>query len=569
MRAPALVLLVGFVFAATAAPARAQRGPVYCSVTEIKSEQLSNGVRVTIVTDGEVEWDWDFDRLIAEGAFAFERMPWGISLEPTEHFRSLPLRLRNAKSKLGSALVPVNKYPVSHVRISIPEWAQEGVGLEVEVVNYLGWVTGEGDFHRFRYNLYMDTSEDRSGIVVAWTSDRFPPPPPPAVPPDLPTQLAVEKRDGRLTVRAVNAKLQDVASAIARETGFPVSTPPDSGVRISLYLHDIPAEEVLRLLATSCGLSTRPCAEGGWVMAAGVRRAESYGAAASRTIPLRYLRAVDAVDLLPNFLVEYLFPDAETNSVVAAGPEWMLDRVAADLAKLDRPAPEVRVEVAAVEYTSGEALARDLKLQRFLGNWSAAVDTLMGELSFLWLEELPPEWDLLLGNLEAKSVGHLRSRSSLRVLNGRTARVFGGQQRYIVIERLEVGREAELEQVEIGTSLDVQPWLGEGEEVVVHLEIAINSLAGTDARTGLPVVARRNAETVVRIRDGQTILIAGLQAEDHSRQTRRVPILGDLPLVGTLFRASDRSQSETRLALFVTPHIVRPQLASEGECSHG
>ncbi|UCC69403.1 MAG: hypothetical protein JSV79_05685, partial [Armatimonadota bacterium] len=141
---PAMAVLVLLA----ASPAAAQRGEAYCNVTGVTSEQLSNGVRVTIEADGELDWHIDWGQLIAEGAMVERKYEWGTDLEPTEKFRMVPLHIRNARSKLGSAFVPINRYPISHAEISIPEWADEGVGLEVDVVNYLGWVTGEGEFRR-------------------------------------------------------------------------------------------------------------------------------------------------------------------------------------------------------------------------------------------------------------------------------------------------------------------------------------------------------------------------------------------------------------------------------------
>lgn len=196
----ALVLLALLVLALSALPAAAQRGAAYCNVTEIKSEQLSNGVRVTIVADGELNWQLDFERLVSEGAIECQVVygEWGrgINCMPTERFTRTPLRLMNARSKLGSAFVPVSKYPVSHVEISIPSWAVEGVGLEVDVVNYLSWFTGEGELFHPRYDFWFYPSDDRTQIIVAWTSDRFPPPPPPTTPARPPLRAEDHRRSG-------------------------------------------------------------------------------------------------------------------------------------------------------------------------------------------------------------------------------------------------------------------------------------------------------------------------------------------------------------------------------------
>ncbi len=563
---PAILLLV----ALAASPAAAQRCDVYCNITEITAEQLSNGVRITIQADGELHWYLDFASLIEEGAAEGEVTEHGIHIWGlTEKFRRLPFRINNARSKLGSGFVAIDKYPVSHAEIHIPEWAKEGVGLEVDIVNYLGWISGEGQSWRMRGDWDVESSEASDAIIVLWESDRFPAPEPPKTPEDLPEELQVTAEEGLLTLRAVNAKLQDVTNAIAREAGFSVSAPGDGDLRVSLCLRDVTPEKALNAIAAGCGLCAEARRDGGWIVARPTGSAAGYGASRSRRVHLRYLRALDAVDLLPNFLLEYLHPDEESNTVVVTGPESLLDRVEGDLAKLDIPAPQISVEVVAVEYSSGEDMARALKLERFATDFAAGLDSLTGGLSFLWLESLPDGWDLLLDNLEVQSSTRLRSSFRVRVLNSHEAAIGAGQQRFVILERGQGAfLETSLEPVWTNSFISVQPLVGDGDEVVFGLGVIIRSLRGTDPKTGLPIVSLRRANGALRVRDGETVVLAGLRLEEQDRRDRSLPGLGALPIVGGIFRAPARSHTETRLAFFLTPHIIRSSPAERGEANH-
>ena len=569
MRRLLVAIVLAAILGSTVWPAAAQRGPVYCNVTEIKSEQLSNGVRVTIVTDGQVQWDWDFDQMIADGSIVEVTEPWGTYYTLSGTFRRLPLRLVNAKSMLGSGFVNIGKYPVSHVELSVPGWAKEGVGLEITVVNYLDWRTGEGQRQHWRYNFDLTQGEDGNSIVVLWFSDRFPPPPPAKTPEDLPSELEVAGSGGRLNLRAVNARLTEVTDAISRETGLPLTCAVDSDLRVSAHLQQVQPEEAVRALSVGLGLGVGKTPDGGYVLAEGVEKAAGYGASARRTIPLHHLRAGEALDLLPNFLLGYMHPDEESNALVVAGPEWMLERVASDLAKLDTPAPQVSVDVTVVEYTSAAALQQAISAGGLLGDWGVAVDTIAGELGFLRLEGLPRGWEALLQAKEAESATRLRSKATVNVGNGSVARIFAGQQRNIVIETLERGTTAEVLPVDIGTSLQVQPLMGEGEEVLLYLSAEAHTQAGADPVSGLPVIALRRAESTMRVRDGETVLVAGLRVNQEGEQRRGIPVLRDLPLLGSLFEARDRSHSETQLAVFLTPHVSHRRLAEQGDSHDG
>jgi len=559
---PRLVALV--LIGLGAGPAAAQSGPVYCNVVEIQSEQLSNGVRITISGDGELSWSVDWDRLQQEGALRVERGPWGEYWEMTERLTHLPLVLWNARSSLGSGFVPVEKYPVSHVGLSVPQWATEGVGLEVDIVNYLGALTGEGELRRWRYDFDTRISEDRGSIIVTWTSDRFPSPPGPRTPVDLPSELAVAGERDRLTIRAVNVKVQEVARAISLAGDLPVVAPPDDDLRVSLCLDGVTPEAALQAVGIGCGLCTCPGPDGGWIIAEPRAGGSGYAASATKAIHLNHLRAIDALDLLPSFLLDYLRVDTQANALIASGPDWMLDRVAKDAAALDRASPEVTLEVAAVEYTSAHSLSRDLRLAGWLADFGVSMATLTGDLEILWLKGGARPWELLLDALDVQSTGHLRSRSRLRVASGHVARLFVGQQRYIIVERVEEGLTADVQPTDVGTTLEMQPWLGNSDEVVLHLEFSVRSLRGADPETGLPIIASRRADGSVRVREGETIAIAGLQLTEETRQDRAIPGLASLPLVGEAFRGLDRTRLQTELALFVTPRIVRPALHDEG-----
>ena len=60
----------------------------------------------------------------------------------------------------------------------------------------------------------------------------------------------------------------------------------------------------------------------------------------------------------------------------------------------------------------------------------------------------------------------------------------------------------------------------------------------------------------LRVKDGETLVIAGLITEDEKQKTTKVPILGDLPLVGFLFRSSSTTKAKSELVIMVTPHII-------------
>ena len=76
----------------------------------------------------------------------------------------------------------------------------------------------------------------------------------------------------------------------------------------------------------------------------------------------------------------------------------------------------------------------------------------------------------------------------------------------------------------------------------------------SEQNVGLPTTQKRLAKTTVVIKDGQTIVIGGLIDETENRGNYKVPILGDIPLLGLLFRSKSESNDKTNLYIFLTPH---------------
>jgi type II secretory pathway component GspD/PulD (secretin) len=82
-------------------------------------------------------------------------------------------------------------------------------------------------------------------------------------------------------------------------------------------------------------------------------------------------------------------------------------------------------------------------------------------------------------------------------------------------------------------------------------------------KEGFPIIASRSAKTTVRVRDGETFVLGGLVSESSVDSVAKVPLLGDLPLLGKLFRSERTSSSETEVVIMVTPVILDESTAAE------
>jgi general secretion pathway protein D len=108
----------------------------------------------------------------------------------------------------------------------------------------------------------------------------------------------------------------------------------------------------------------------------------------------------------------------------------------------------------------------------------------------------------------------------------------------------------------IGVNLDITPRTHHDDDVTLALRVNVQSIAGT-GYNNLPTFGNRDINTVIRLRDGETNLLAGLIRDEERKLVEGIPGLSDLPFVGKLFAHSKTEVTQTDIILTITPHIVR------------
>lgn len=113
---------------------------------------------------------------------------------------------------------------------------------------------------------------------------------------------------------------------------------------------------------------------------------------------------------------------------------------------------------------------------------------------------------------------------------------------------------------DVATTLKVKPQINESNYVTLELFQEVTEVeeddSGLDATTAGFITSKRSAETVVVVKDNQTVVIGGLIGSTDTEVETKVPVLGDMPLIGSLFRGRRTVSRKTNLLIFLTPHII-------------
>jgi general secretion pathway protein D len=182
---------------------------------------------------------------------------------------------------------------------------------------------------------------------------------------------------------------------------------------------------------------------------------------------------------------------------------------------------------------------------------------------------------VLLRALAARRTVHVLSRPQVRTTHNNLARVNVGQD-VPLVSGVTVSQNGQanpnIERRETGITLEVTPRITPDGIIAMQVFAEKSGLAGTDVPVFVntdgstitsPIINQSVADTVVNVPNGQTIVIGGMITKNDQSLERKVPWLGDLPIVGKAFRYDSTTSSRTELLIFLTPRIVLSDLDSE------
>ena len=277
--------------------------------------------------------------------------------------------------------------------------------------------------------------------------------------------------------------------------------------------------------------------------------------------------------------------DPETRRVFVVTDEETAVDIARVVKDLDRPTPQVLIKCVFLEatYSKDTDIGVDgtyshtingSSINQLNGNaiGSTAFGAVTGGGSYLY-ESLAGDLKVTLTALAKAGKTEILSRPSILARNNQPATISLGQQVPLITNTRFDNFGNQINSVSyqnVGIILNVTPFITSDGMVEMVVAPQTSELAdrsqwvpissgGTNGGSSFsaPVINSRSADTVVVVPDGQTVVIGGLMQSKKLDSTSKVPILGDIPLVGLLFKRKTTSNGKTELMIFMTPHIVK------------
>jgi general secretion pathway protein D len=267
----------------------------------------------------------------------------------------------------------------------------------------------------------------------------------------------------------------------------------------------------------------------------------------------------------------YFEADTATNSLLILTSTKNYEKIRPIIEELDKPVGQVLIKClfAEITYSSSTDLGTEFSMLNLRSDGgSTETTTLFGEpTTGLFVNNVAGELDITLHALQEAGKLNILSRPYILTSNNQAATItVGSQVPFATGETTsQVGTQTTTEYRDIGIILVVTPSINPEGLVNMTVRPEISSTTGEtiqiSEKLNLPVFATRSSETKVAVRDGQTIVIGGLIQDEIRDTIKKVPLLGDIPIAGHLFKRSIKSKAKTELLIFLTPHVAPDALA--------
>jgi len=165
--------------------------------------------------------------------------------------------------------------------------------------------------------------------------------------------------------------------------------------------------------------------------------------------------------------------------------------------------------------------------------------------------------------LKQNGAAHILSEPSILCTNNKEASIYVGQTQSILTQAQQStsGQSNVVNNYsreDIGITLKVKPRLSSNNQVTLEIESVIEDiLPGSSATTDRPTTTKRTVKTNAIVNNGETIILGGLMKSSGGKTVSKVPILGDIPIIGGLFRSTGTGESKVNVVIYLTPYIVR------------
>lgn len=246
--------------------------------------------------------------------------------------------------------------------------------------------------------------------------------------------------------------------------------------------------------------------------------------------------------------------DKENHTLTVSGSSSLLYQVRQELEKVDVASQQVNIQAMVVELSKGNS--RNLGLSYLSDPWSK--DTSIGGYNGF-------KFTVSGQHEETLSNGKVLARPNVTVFDGRKATILMGDKVPVFTSSSDStdsdsSTTMTVEYKDVGVKLEVLPRINEMDKQTITLVIkpSVSTISQwvESGNNKAPQISERSAETTVRVKNGETILIGGLLKNEEIKSIKQIPFLSKIPILGELFKSRSTEKKDTEVVIAITPKIV-------------
>ena len=387
------------------------------------------------------------------------------------------------------------------------------------------------------------------------------------------TNFFVEASDN-FSLHVQNAPLQQVLRSLAELSGKNVVIPGDLKGTVTASIDNVTPEEALNSLLLMNGLIIK---NEGSTMIIYNAKSESDSAKTIKTFKLSYGKSNEIANELKNLTDNVqVASDVGTNSVIVNATPRAMSELEHIIKALDIPEKQVKVEaeVLAVNRSYAKDLGIDWQFKSLTGQaeqrnvYDKSSKT---KTSYLKIPEdyagisygksitgnpytffFQAKLNALLSDGKAK----ILAKPNVVTLNGRTAEILIGSKIPVLVEHMENGtKTTSIEYKDVGIKLTYTPNVSKNSEITADIIAEVSTPYLVPEMKAYRIVTRQ-AHTTVRLKSGDMLTIGGLIDKEEANNIRKVPVLGDIPILGKLFQTETESKEESEIIIIIRANIL-------------
>ncbi len=276
-----------------------------------------------------------------------------------------------------------------------------------------------------------------------------------------------------------------------------------------------------------------------------------------------------------------LTADEPTNTIVAVGSQQVLDELSRLIERLDVAQSQVMLEAMLVSLTDSDVLSLGVELERLRisGDIRVRLSSLFGLSSpvtidgepsrsvgdpsgFSGVVLSPGDFSIIVRAIQTVNRGRTVSLPRVLVLNNQQASFNGVLQQPFAASfaagNVSTPTTSFGGTSDAGTQLSIRPQISESDYLLLDYNISISQFTGTAASVNLPPPRQVNSvQSIARIPDGYAVVVGGLEVTTDADGATQIPILGNIPLIGDLFKNQTRSTTRSRFFVFIRASVLR------------